>query len=72
MTLPSGYGKNALMKLKLVDPQQGIYETTRGDRQFQISIDANGNISVKAANVDLLKSKLDANIEKYRAAMLEE
>ncbi len=66
MTLPSGYGENATMKLKLIDAENGIYSTSTGDRNFQLVADENGNISVKAVNVEELQSKLDANLETYR------
>lgn len=62
MTLPDSYGKNAVMKLKLVDPENGIYETTRGDRQFKIEVDNDGNVSVKSVQNAELTEKLNANL----------
>ena len=61
MTLPDSYGQNAVMKLTLVDAEKGIYETTRGDRKFQISTD-NGEITMKAVVTEELNNKLKANL----------
>lgn len=65
MTLPSDYGKNAVMQLTLVDAENGIYETSAHDRNFQITTDENGNIFVKSVNVEELSGKLNANLAEY-------
>lgn len=65
MTLPSDYGKNAVMQLTLIDAENGIYETSAQDRNFQITTDENGNISVKSVNVEELSGKLNANLAEY-------
>lgn len=62
MTLPDSYGQNAVMKLRLVDAENGIYETTRGDRKFQISTD-NGEITMKAIVTEELNKKLKTNLQ---------
>ncbi len=65
MTLPPEYGFNATMKLKLIDPENGIYETSAKDRNFQIVTDENGNVTVQSVNVDELQGKLNANLAEY-------
>ena len=65
MTLPPEYGSNATMKLKLIDPENGIYETSAKDRNFQIVTDENGNVTVQSVNVDELQGKLNANLAEY-------
>lgn len=65
MTLPAEYGENATMKLKLIDPENGIYETSAKDRNFQIVTDEDGNVTIKSVNVDELQGKLDANLAEY-------
>ncbi len=62
MTLPDSYGQNAVMKLTLVDAENGIYKTTRGDRKFQISTD-NGEITMKAVVTEELNNKLKTNLQ---------
>lgn len=54
ITLPAAYGQNATMKLKLLDPENGIYESSAKDRNFQIAADENGNITIKSVNVEEL------------------
>ena len=66
ITLPPAYGANATMKLTLIDEENGIYETSAKDRNFQIVVDDNGNVSIQSVNVDELQSKLDANLDTYR------
>lgn len=65
MTLPPDYGQNATMKLKLIDPENGIYESSAKDRNFQIVTDENGNVTVQSVNVDELQGKLNANLAEY-------
>ncbi len=66
ITLPPSYGENATMKLKLIDPENGIYETSAKDRNFQIVTDENGNVTIQSVNVDELAGKLNANLEEYK------
>ncbi len=65
MTLPASYGQNAIMKLKLIDEENGIYESSAHDRNFQVSIDENGHVSLKSVNTDELNGKLKANLAEY-------
>ena len=66
MSLPAAYGPNAYMKLTLVDEENGIYETSTKDRNFKVEVAEDGTISIKSVNVEELKSKLDANLAKYK------
>ena len=65
MTLPPDYGQNATMKLKLIDPENGIYETSAKDRNFQIVTDENGNVTIQSVNIEELQGKLNANLAEY-------
>lgn len=65
MSLPAAYGPNASMKLTLIDEENGIYETSAHDRNFQIVADENGNITMKSVNTDELSGKLNANLAEY-------
>ena len=65
ITLPAAYGQNATMKLKLLDPENGIYESSAKDRNFRIAADENGNITIKSVNVEELTGKLNANLAEY-------
>ncbi len=65
ITLPPSYGENATMKLKLIDPENGIYESSAKDRNFQIVTDENGNVTIQSVNIEELQGKLDANLAEY-------
>ena len=65
ITLPPSYGENATMKLKLIDPENGIYESSAKDRNFQIVTDENGNVTIQSVNIEELQCKLDANLAEY-------
>ena len=65
ITLPAEYGENATMKLKLIDPENGIYESSAKDRNFQIVTDENGNVTIQSVNIEELQGKLDANLAEY-------
>lgn len=63
MTLPAGY--NGTMELTLIDAEKGIYETKAKDRNFQVVVGDDGNVSVKSVNTEALKSKLEENQAEY-------
>ena len=65
ITLPAEYGENATMKLQLIDPENGIYESSAKDRNFQIVTDENGNVTIQSVNIEELQGKLDANLAEY-------
>lgn len=56
MSLPSSYGKNAYQTLKLVDPENNIYQDKAGLRQFQINITDDG-VTLRHINADNAKIK---------------
>ncbi len=64
MTLPKGY--DGTMVLKLVDAENGVYETNAHDRRFQVNVDDEGNVSVNSVDVEELRGKLEANQARYR------
>ncbi len=67
MSLPSkGYGEGAQMRLKLIDAENGIYESSAHDRHFQVTVDESGNVSVNSVDVEELQDKLNANLETYK------
>lgn len=63
MTLPEGY--NGTMELTLIDAEKGIYQTKAKDRNFQVVVGDDGNVSVKSVNTEALKAKLEENQAKY-------
>ena len=72
MTLPDAYGKGAVMKLTLVDAENGVYESSAHDRQFKLEIGEDGSIKMDAVTNEDLTQRLNKNLQSYRTANAKE
>lgn len=75
MTLPDDYknrgnnGADPVMKLTLIDPENGVYETTGGKRNFQVQVNEDGSVYVKSVAVgEFPKAASDAAAQAGAAA----